>query len=211
MRSMLLTVSSVLLLAVCLFGRAAGQAGPRISPHLALARICVSEAGWTCFETGDGVAIHEVLLRGALRHGMRYGTFAATYSPRATGVEASRLRPWIGSLREDGDTPYSWPRIISRTRRDGTVAVEPHPPWSHYRDRWLAVLERAREVVRLSLGDVDEWGVCAQPVHDWGGAMDRDRARRIGLIEIECGDTSNDFYARPSLARADDAERVDLD
>lgn len=179
----------------------AAQVAPmrsRLSPALALARICVSEAGWDCFTTGDGYAIHEVLLRGAERHAMTYSTFARTYSPRAVGDHPGRLRPWIGGLREDGDEPYSWPRITTRPRRDGMVGVEPHPPWSSYRERWLGVLAQAREVALWTLGDVEEWGLCEGPVHDWGGAMDRARAERIGLIEVECGDTSNDFYARPS-------------
>jgi hypothetical protein len=82
---------------------------------------------------------------------------------------------------------------------DGWCAPEPHPAWSHYRDRWLAVLERAREVVRYTLSDWDEWGYCDGEVHDWGGGMDRARATRNGLVEVECGDTRNDFYARPHL------------
>lgn len=69
----------------------------------------------------------------------------------------------------------------------------------------MAVLARAEEVVRrYQLDNIGVWGVCASPVHDWGGAMDRERANRIGLIEVECGETSNDFYARPSLVARDD-------
>jgi len=64
----------------------------------------------------------------------------------------------------------------------------------------MAVFARAQEVVRgLSLENISEWGVCEDPVHDWGGSMDRHRAERLRLIEVECGDTANDFYARPSL------------
>lgn len=174
------------------------QHAGRSSPALLLARICVSEAGWECFDTRDGVAIHEVLLRGAERLGISYSSFARTYSPRATGFEPSPLRPWVGGLREDGAAPSAWPRVITRRRADGTSSVEPHPPWAIYRPRWLAVLARAREVVGYTLDDVDEWSPCDGSVHDWGGAMDRERARRIGLIEVECGETSNDFYARPS-------------
>jgi hypothetical protein len=165
---------------------------------LLLARICVSEAGWECWETGDGYAIHEVLLRGAERHEMRYETFARSYSPRATGMAPSRLRPWVSGLRADGGEPGSWPRIVTRPGRDGMVRVEPHPPWASYRTRWLAVLSRAREVVSWRLDDVDEWSVCEGDVHDWGGSMDRDRATRLGLLDVDCGETSNDFYARPS-------------
>jgi hypothetical protein len=195
----------VLFFALVLAAPAAGQRRVRLSPALALARICVSEAGWECWDTGDGVAIHEVLLRGAERHAMTYSTFARTYSPRAVGDRPGRLRPWIGSLNEAGDAPFSWPRITTHRRRDGMVAVEPHPPWSAYRERWLAVLAQAREVIGWTLDDVDEWGLCEGEVHDWGGAMDRARAERIGLIPIDCGETRNDFYARPSLVQDEPA------
>jgi len=165
---------------------------------LLLARICVSEAGWECFETGDGYAIHEVLLRGAERHAMRYETFARSYSPRATGMAPSRLRPWVAGLRADGGEPYSWPRVTTRPIPGGLVRVEPHPPWVSYRARWLAVLDRAREVVSWRLDDVDEWSICEGEVHDWGGEVDEARAHRIGLVPVGCGETANTFYCRPS-------------
>ena len=193
------TLLALLLLLLLPLASASGQRAARLSPALALARICVSEAGWDCFETLDGLAIHEVLLRGAERHAMTYSTFARTYSPRAVGDRPGRLRPWIGGLREDGGEPYSWPRITTRPISGGLIRVEPHPPWSSYRERWLAVLAQAREVVAdYALSDVDEWSPCDSEVHDWGGAMDRLRAERLGLIEVDCGDTANDFYARPS-------------
>lgn len=168
---------------------------------LALARICVSEAGWNCWESGDGLAIHEVLLRGAERHDMRYLGYARAYSRRATGVVSIvGARSWIPLLNAEGTAPSSWPEHSYRRQRDGTVAILPHPPWARYRDQWLAVLARAREVVRtLSLSNVGEWSSCARPVHDWGGAMDRGRAERIGLVEVSCGSTENDFYCRPRV------------
>ena len=189
---------------------AVGQSD-RVPSYLALARICVSEAGWDCFESGDGLAIHEVLLRGAERHDMTYVTFARSYSPRAVGDRPSSLRPWIGGMREDGAAPSAWPRIVTRPGRDGMVRVEPHPPWSHYRERWLAVLSRAREVVALTLDGVGDWSPCSGSVHDWGGAMDRARAERIGLIPVECGETANDFYARPSLVGTEEEPERDAE
>lgn len=191
-----------LLLAVLLCWTSAAH-GDAETDALLLARICVSEAGWECWQTGDGYAIHEVLLRGAERHGIAYAAFARRYSPRATGAHPSPTRPWIGDLRADGEAPSAWPRVITRRRADGTAAVEPHPPWGIYRPRWLAVLAQARVVASYALDDVDEWGSCEGPVHDWGGSMDRDRATRLGLLDVDCGDTSNDFYARPSQLGVD--------
>jgi hypothetical protein len=168
---------------------------------LALARICVSEAGWNCWDTGDGMAIHEVILRGAERHDMRYVTYARAYSRRATGaVPMTGARAWLPMLNAAGTEPANWPEHSYRRRPDGTVAVTPHPPWSRYRESWLAILARAREVVRsLSLENAIEWSSCERPVHDWGGAMDRERAERIGLVEVSCGETQNDFYCRPGV------------
>ena len=183
-----------------------GQERERLSPALALARICVSEAGWTCWDTGDGLGIHEVILRGAARHGMSYSGFARSYSS-AAGRErlhlSERMR-WIREMNEHGDAPASWPTQRFVRSRDGSVRVLPAIPWSHYRDRWMAVLDRAREVVqRYELDNISVWGICHSAVHDWGGSMDRERANRIGLIEVECGGTRNDFYARPSLVEAE--------
>jgi hypothetical protein len=184
---------------------AAAQGPARMSPELALARLCVSEAGWTCWETGDGLGIHEVMLRGSARTGLRYETYARSYARRLFGArphDLPRLR-WVGQMEPSGAEPSAWPRSMTRRVR-GSVRVEPHAPWSAYRARWLAVLARAREVMsELTLDDVDEWGVCDRPVHDWGGWMDRARAERIGLVPVDCGlsggSTRNDFYCRPSV------------
>lgn len=197
---------------------ARGQEPPRLTPALALARLCVSEANWTCFDTGDGLAIHEVLLRGAARQGIRYESFARAYAQRLFGArphDVPRLR-WVGQMNTAGDAPPDWPTSITR-RRGGVVHVEPHAPWSQYRARWLAVLERARETVATwTLDDADEWSRCERPVHDWGGWMDRARAERIGLVPVDCDvttsttneagevvevriETANDFYCRPSI------------
>lgn len=194
----------VALLLVVLVAPVTAQNAP-ISPALALARLCVSEAGWECFERGDGYAIHEVISRGAERQDMRYVSFARAYAQRLFGArphDSARLA-WVAQLDERGSAPASWPRYAGQRTVDGVVVLTPHAPWSSFRGRWVAVLERAREVVGWSLDDVDEWSICDDEVHDWGGWMDRDRAQRIGLIEIECGvsdeGTRNDFYARPSL------------
>lgn len=199
---------AVLLLgaAVALPASAAQGQDRRPDPALLLARICVSEAGWDCFDTKDGLAIHEVLLRGAARHGISYAAFARSYS-KAAGRGGENVRErirWIREMNERGDQPASWPaqRYVNV---GGTVRVHPGLPWAQYRGSWLAVLERAKEVVRrYELDNINVWGVCPSPVHDWGGDMDHERATRIGLIQVTCGEgvTSNNFYARPALLSA---------
>jgi hypothetical protein len=175
----------------------------RITPAIALARLCVSEANWDCFANGDGLGIHEVLLRGAAHSGVRYVTFARMYARRLFGDrthDIDRLR-WVGQLTPACTEPANWPEVVTRRRRDGSVDVERHAPWRAFRARCHAVFERAEEVVAtMTLDNVDDWAVCERPIHDWGGGMDRARAERIGLVPVACRvDTSNDFYCRPSV------------
>lgn len=190
----------LLLGTAALFPASAAHGQSRPDPALLLARICVSEAGWDCFDTKDGLGIHEVLLRGDARHGISYGAFARAYS-KAAGRGGDNVRErtrWIREMNERGEQPPSWP--AQRYVRNGdTVRIHPGLPWSQYRASWLAVLERAKEVVRrYELDNISVWGVCASPVDDWGGQMDHARAMRNGLREVECGETSNNFYARPN-------------
>lgn len=172
----------------------------RLTPAVALARLCISEANWECFESGDGLAIHEVILRGAARGGS-YTGFARGYARRLFGArphDVPRLR-WVGQLTADCDRPEDWPTTAT-TRRDGVVTTHPHPGWERYRARCEAVMVRAAEVVAThTIETIDDWSTCMRPVHDWGGWMDRARAERIGLVAVDCGDTANDFYCRPSL------------
>lgn len=171
-------------------------------PALMLARVCVSEAGWTCWESGDGLAIHEVLLRGAARERLRYTSYARAYSPRATGaVPDTSRRAWLSGLWQDGAQPPGWPAQTFRTLPGGNVRMVPGPRWSNYAPRWLAILARAREVVTSdTLANARVWHPCATAVHDWGGAMDRARAERLRLVHVACGGTANDFYQRPHLS-----------
>lgn len=173
----------------------------RMTPALALARICVSEAGWTCFESGDALMIHEVLLNGASRRRTSYITFARSYASRVMGArphDHPRLS-WVMNLSPSGEAPNNWPTMIT-TRRGGQVITHPHPPWSNYRSAWLDVYARAQVVVAEdTLDNISDWTICAEPVFDWGGWMDRARAARMGLVRVDCGPTRNDPYTRPSL------------
>lgn len=190
----------------------------RLTPEVALARLCISEAGWECFDTGDGIGIHEVILRGASHQSIRYESYARAYAQRLFGArphDVPRLR-WVGQLTSACTAPEAWPTTISHSNRDGTVDVRPHASWSSYRERCLSIFARAREVVaEMTLDDVDEWGVCDTEVHDWGGFLDEARAQRIGLVPVECGvtdgGTRNTFYCRPGMARSNGSECIEVD
>lgn len=151
----------------------------RVSPALALARLCVSEAGWSCFRTGDGYAIHEVIARLEARRGRGYTEAAAHYAPRLFGrrTPTARLR-WCGELAPGLEAPASWP-------------APPHAPWIAYRGRWSGVLEQARTVVRFTIDDLEEWGICDSPVTHWGAPT---RAPPRGVALADCGPTRNRFW-----------------
>lgn len=198
---------SVGLLTLCVDRCPSAEAQNSLTPEIALARLCISEAGWECFDTGDGLGIHEVISRGAAQQRVRYETYARAYARRLFGArphDVPRLR-WVGQLDAACTEPEAWPTTMT-VRRGGVSTVVPHAPWSAYRQRCLEVFEHAAQVVaEHTLDDVDEWGICERPVHDWGGWMDRARAERIGLVPVGCGtgespnSTRNDFYCRPSL------------
>lgn len=194
-------VLAVLIIALIVAECVTVSAQQRVTPALALARICVSEANWECFDRRDGYAIHEVILRGVERHHTTYVGFARAYAGATLGARAypaSARRQWPAELDESGSTPPHWPSTPRfQTMRDGRVRLLTPLPWSNFKDRWLRVLAEAREVIQHTLLDVRRWSPCDGPVEDWGGDMDRHRAVRLGLIPVSCGDTANDFYRRP--------------
>ena len=160
-----------------------------VPDHVLLARICVSEAGWQCWDSGDGLAIYEVLSTGAARYGVPFATYARRYAPRATGVRPSEGRTsWVAQLQASGVRPVAWPSTS---------------PWHLYRPQWFDVLETAEDVLSLDGSRAREWSPCASEVHDWASSSEpsRQRASRLGLIPVNCGTTLNRFYARPSVIR----------
>jgi hypothetical protein len=180
----------------------------RLTPALFLARVATNEAGWDPAETGDLYMIHECFLRGAEHQGISYLSYAVHYSQRVAGIRptTSGRIAWTMNLRPDGREPTNWPRLVTERAPTGSgpVTVRPHPPWSRYRDAWLRTLAAAEEAITtLTLDDVDEWGVCDGPVHDWGSPrLDHARALRLGLVPVDCGvaggSTANEGWARPS-------------
>lgn len=149
---------------------------------LALARLCLHEAGWD--SPDDCRAIYAVALnRGAsIRAGFGRHLFAGT----------TRRAPWILELDASGNAP---PHMVgaSWTRDRGT-----HPS---RRDAWLALLEECRRIVT-------EPAVCA--ARGWGNAHDMERARLLGrtLAPIDCGDTRNIYYVEAPRRAAEHTPRA---
>lgn len=158
----------------------------RADHGLDLARAVVHEAGFDA--TPDEVAAMHAVAVARCAGSMR------CQMPRFFAGRTTRA--WAQWLRRDATRPWGWPEFVTRQgRRDPSrVRLVAHAPWSHYRDRWLALLEVADRVVAGELA-----ASCSPEA--WGGAVDRARARRLRLVEIDCGETRNAFYRFPGSAR----------
>jgi hypothetical protein len=194
------------LLVLCTAAYATGQSSRvarGMTPQLALAVLTVSEAGWE--EYPDMLGIHAVILRTQERIQSSYVTAAGSYARRLIGRQGEITRPWLWDLNAQGTAPARWP-VDAWVRTSRGAERQPHAPWSAFRERWLRTHERAGEVVALRLDDWAQWGMCERVPDDWGGSMDIERAMRLGLVPVNCGETKNHFFVRPStLAREQEA------
>ncbi|MBN8611069.1 MAG: hypothetical protein J0L92_10820 [Deltaproteobacteria bacterium] len=157
-----------------------------------LARLCVHEAGF--HSPDDCRAIWRVLERGARRHRTTPIGFARRYSRTIFDTTRSDPRGWITRLDATGEEPAGFPTEVEH-EVDGRRLTHRHPPWASFREDWLRTLAVCQRIVNGELR-----ARCRAP-DDWGGAMDAERAARLGLIPIPCGTTHNTFYARPQRSR----------
>jgi hypothetical protein len=198
-----------LLLAIILLFPNFATAQRRPSAHLILARMCSHEASlpvhigdrWVRNNRHDvdwGTdcwIIHTVILREAHRLQRShpdislqrlYVTAAVNYSHgRILHPPATDGNRWASDLHSDGRRPVGWHGL----------------PWSHMRPSWLHVYEVTAQIVRTPLEVMDGPQSplhCDGLVTDWGGVMDREHARSIGLIEVHCaGEPANIPYRTP--------------
>jgi hypothetical protein len=164
-------------LGLALSAPAGAQVHERLDDQLALARVAASEAG--LLATDDEIAAIGAVLRARCAE-CSIATVARQYSTRVFDLKRRDPRAWVAFLEPSGRQPAHWPSVAS---------------WSAHRDSWLRIYEAAGRVVR---GELEH--ACEQPPVHWGGSMDRARAARMRLVRIECGETRNDFYVRPTRA-----------
>lgn len=185
-----------------------GPSGERLTPHLILARLCTHEASMPIDIDGryvqhrdhdalwgdDCYGIHAVILRGAQRmrdanprltRAQSYVLFAIAYShDRLLHPPERDLNRWAMYLMPGATRPQHW-----------------RGAWNP--ETWRYVWLLVGGIVRMTEDDFegeDAIWTCEEPVHDWGGRMDHNHARSVGLIEVACdGNLANTFYARPSL------------
>jgi len=188
----------------------------RMTPAIALWRITAHEAslprwdenveGWVSRDGrpfgDDAMLIHEVLLRGAARTGMDYVSFARAYANRMfrplSDIERTRLA--LGLPLDDGNR---WAGFLDPSLERAPSAWPSGSSWTVRQAGARFVLELATEVVENDLEALNDFSPCEEPVDDWGSpVLDHDRAQRLGLVHVDCGDSVNWGYARPSQIRA---------
>jgi hypothetical protein len=181
------------------------EAQADVSPQLALARICASEAGLRV--TDDCAAIYAVLTRGA-RSPERFMARARAYSGRVFDTSRVDSRAWIAHLNPEGARPHGWPtERTARTARDegGRIRVRyvAPPSWDRYRASWLELYAHAG---RILAGRISHR--CETQPEDWGGDMDTARYTRAypNARQINCGDTRNNFWLQNAPAPTPSAE-----
>ena len=176
-----------------------------LTPVLALARLCVNEAGIAAYRRDDCAAIHEVITwrREHLPayRGLSYVDAARRYSHDKI-TRTDRRRGWIARLTPGLDTrPHGHPRHLlwlDRPRRGE------RPQRTGARTHWRRTYQLALDVYR------DEIGMrCELQPHDWGSerldaaSYERDNPT---AIRLDCGRTCsrvdcNIFWHLPAYER----------
>lgn len=146
-----------------------------VTPALALARLCVNEAGIRAYTTDDCAAIHAVIrFRAEYIYHTDYLTALHRYSNDATVDRTGRSRPWIAQLWPDMREPASW---------------TPAARWAGRHDRWW--LRSYRHALDVYRGDVRPR--CAP--HTW--ARSDVQPADPAAERIDCGETRNVFWMVP--------------
>lgn len=148
-----------------------------------LLRTVWSECGHACSDD-EIAALHLVIASTAEREDVSYATAWRLLSPRLAAGTVSRA--WLAGLSESCREPEGWAAYYER---DGEVMRR--VPWSRYRARCLALVERVRAVITGAVVSR-----CAATPRSWGNAADRMRGEARGrarFVEIDCGDCRNSF------------------
>jgi len=174
LRSAVLLAGTVLLFA--LFAPAA-QAQRR-DVGLALAKVCVNEAGFTsladCAMIWQVVQTHHQDARRGL-------AWLRAHSRRVLGSRRCRRNcRWSRNLSRSLAAPQGWPQS-ARWRPEA----------------WQAVLTLADALVAGERA----WAPCKGVPVTWGGRMDRAGALARGLVPLTCYGTRNHGWARPQARR----------
>lgn len=154
--------------------------------QLALARVCVSEAGFQT-RSNDCTLIYHVL-RGRSRTGELTMGIMRAYAGMVFNENRTDSRRWILHLNHAFEEPREWSE---------TVTI----PWSARRAGFIDVYHHAGMLVRTRPASTP----CGVRVSHWGArGFRRELHLRQGWRLVRCGNTHNDFWYVPS--RRDSSE-----
>lgn len=195
------------------------KATPTQNPILALARICVNEEGW--FNKTGCAAIWQVVqnvrsktcnkkvipLITQCKNGKETSLSAMRrLSKRVTGLvpPTTPRQRWTSTLQPSKRPPLKWVECTSyKTVKNKRVSfpIGCHGVWKLYSEAWLEILETAKKLYQRHHEDLPcpTANAFHGPVIAWGYKGDLWLAKRRGLIQINCGDTGNFFFAKPKL------------
>lgn len=156
--------------------------------QLALARICVSEAGFQT-QSNDCTLIYHVL-RGRSRTGELTMGIMRAYAGMAFNENRTDSRRWILHLNHAFEEPREWSE---------TVTI----PWSARRAGFIDVYHHAGMLVRTRPTSTP----CGVRVSHWGArGFRREQHLRQGWRLVRCGNTHNDFWYVPSRRDYEESE-----
>ena len=143
--------------------------------RLALAKVCVSEAGFQT-STNDCALIFQALKTRSHMHQVSLGMMHA-YSPDVFNKNRRDARRWVPYLNASFTEPEHWSE---------TVRV----PWTARSAAWRSVYNLASELIRTNPANS-----CGVRIDHWGAKHFRRREHlREGWTIVECGVTKNAFW-----------------
>jgi hypothetical protein len=160
--------------------------------QLALARICVSEAGFQT-RTDDCVMIYHALRNRSSTGQLTIGIMRA-YAPLSFNTERTDNHRWVAHLNERFTEPQGWSEVVPFS-------------WGAKRNDWIRVYNLAGEIIRRN-----PVPPCELRVDHWGApGFRRQMHLRNGWTLLECGDTLNDFWSLPVRVQAEtESNELDL-
>lgn len=146
--------------------------------QLALARICVSEAGFQT-RTNDCTLIYHALRTRSSTGDITMGIMRA-YSGRTFDRSRTDSHRWIPHLDHNFREPHGWRE---------TVTI----PWSTRRGGFIEVYNHAGNLIRSRPENT-----CGIRIDHWGApGFRRELHLSNGWQLVECGETLNDFWSMP--------------
>lgn len=169
------------------------QVGERLA--LAVAKVCVNEAGW------DSPPDCDLIWQVVRSHGetdLERLRWLRCHSPRVLDPEGRFCGEDRKRCAKDRGNCW-WSRNLTTTGRKPSGWSETEVvPWARYRSRWLRVVTYCKALVA---GGIPPRGwPCARAPDTWGGDMDEEEALDAGMVPLECRGTKNEGYLWSGVA-----------